>query len=443
MPVDPALPQGALRWLVPRPEGAARTCSRRWPVCVHISPGATPTGASSKNELQTAALAHLERAYEDLVWLDGLPAPRRDAALGGGDELDWYLGSPAAGIASSPEPLEEALGSPPTPSDFAVHLEPRPSRGFDRAAAFCVGGETQLSRAAHLCVGEASVASLSPAHAPHVRRAYATHLWWQRDEPELRDQLTLARLQDTPERGVLWRLRNDRSEGAALWFDHLDRLGTTLAGPRPGSSPTRSRPSTAALHLAATRTPAGALRWQAEPDVLDVLRSSLGSSRERVARHWDGFARSRFTVGRPALAAGWLPWAEAAARVEPRWHVRTSSLPRNLALPRPLTPTGSSYLLLELDRPLPSVALRGTCEAPVSYVWSVTRYDAQWRRSSTLLVPFQERRRIVEQRITELDGVAHLLVTVTNVGGVDLAHPFDPDHEPFEPHGCSVYLAAL
>jgi hypothetical protein len=31
----------------------------------------------------------------------------------------------------------------------------------------------------------------------------------------------------------------------------------------------------------------------------------------------------------------------------------------------------------------------------------------------------------------------------TNLGGVDLAHPFDPDFEPFEPHGFTVYLAEL
>jgi hypothetical protein len=432
VPVDPALPSGALRWEVPRPSGTARLCSHRLPVCAHVP--LTPTQIDVEpSTLAGAALEALELAYERLVRLEGLPAPGSDGRRGGGGELDWYVGL------DEPPPSSAPPESPLTAAgDVAVWLEPQASRGFDRAAAFCVGGATQLSRAAHLCVAEASDAARAPAHPPHVRRAYATHLWWRLGTPELRDELALARLQAAPERGVSWRMRDERSEGAALWFEHLARLGDDTAPPS-----LRSKAPTAALQLAATRTPAGALRWHGEPDVLDVLRSSLGDSRERVARHWDAFARSRFSVGRPDVDGGWLPWAGEASRVEPAWRLRSSTLPRNLALPRPLTPTGSSYVHLELDRPLPSIALRGTCEAPVSYVWSVTRYDAAWQRVSTLLVPFRERHPVVEQRITELDGVAHLLVTVTNLGGVDLAHPFDPDHEPFEPHACSVYFAAL
>ncbi len=433
VPTDPALPAGALRWEVPRPSGTTRLCSRRLPVCAHVPLTLTHLDAEPP-ALAGAALEALELAYERLIRLEGLPAPREDGGRGGGSELDWYVGLDQR----HPRPAPPEFLGAADEADVDVWLEPRASRGFDRAAAFCVGGAAQLSRSAHLCVAEASDAARAPAQSPHVRRAYAAHLWWRLGIPEPRDELALARLQAEPERGVLWRMRDERSEGAALWFEHLARLGDGAAPPS-----LRSKAPTAALQLAATRPPAGALRWHGAPDVLDVLRSSLGYSRERVARHWDAFARSRFGVGRGALDGGWLLWAGEASRVEPAWRLRSSTLPRNLALPRPLTPTGSSYLLLELDRPLPSIAMRGTCEAPVSYVWSVTRYDAAWGRLSTLLVPFRERHPVVEQRITELDGAAHLLVTVTNLGGVDLAHPFDPDHEPFEPHGCSVYFAAL
>jgi len=29
------------------------------------------------------------------------------------------------------------------------------------------------------------------------------------------------------------------------------------------------------------------------------------------------------------------------------------------------------------------------------------------------------------------------------MGGVDLAHPFDPDLDPFEPQSCTVYFASM
>src|SRR5690606_33787952 len=120
----------------------------------------------------------------------------------------------------------------------------------------------------------------APAQGPHLRRAYGTHLWWRSGRPHRADRQALQRLQDSPWAGVLGRALNDRSEGAALWFDYLE----SLEAKRPGAS---SRIATTALHLAATRTKPGALRWQGEPDVMDVLRSSLGS-REAVARFWDG-----------------------------------------------------------------------------------------------------------------------------------------------------------
>jgi hypothetical protein len=31
----------------------------------------------------------------------------------------------------------------------------------------------------------------------------------------------------------------------------------------------------------------------------------------------------------------------------------------------------------------------------------------------------------------------------TNLEGIDLAHPFDPDIAPFEPHSATVYLVRL
>jgi hypothetical protein len=57
--------------------------------------------------------------------------------------------------------------------------------------------------------------------------------------------------------------------------------------------------------------------------------------------------------------------------------------------------------------------------------------------------PFVERGTSIEQNLADLEGVQALMVVGTNLGGVDLAHPFDPDLSPFEPHGCTVYLTKL
>lgn len=408
-------------------------------MCVHLAPQrpGEPHALHEERRLRQGRLAVtvLERAYETLVLLRGYPPPARNGTWGG--ELVWYLERPPLdGSTTPPWGDEEAPAS-----ELVVSLEPLVSRGFDRAAAVCMGGAADLERSAHLCIAEASLAARAPAQGPHVRRAYATHLWWRNGRPGDADRNALRHLQKRPWAGVLGRALSERSEGAALWFDYLQTL-------EPKSRGTSAEIATTALHLAATRTRPGALRWHGSPDVTDVLRSSLGS-REAVARFWDGFARHRALLGAgpgepsPPDVSRWTKEVDPTIQTEAAWEITTSSLPRHLALPRPLEPTGSVFFVIEVDRPLAALALRASCEAPSSYVWSVARFDVHGRLLSTLLVPFQETRPIVEQRIVDLQQTRHLLVSGTNLGGIDLAHPFDPDHEPFEPHGCAVYFAAL
>jgi hypothetical protein len=127
------------------------------------------------------------------------------------------------------------------------------------------------------------------------------------------------------------------------------------------------------------------------------------------------------------------------------WVVRYSELPRRVLATRPIEPTGSVYLLLELD----DVALGATLgfqaewEAPVAFVWSLVQVDAQGREMSRLLVPFNERATSTEQRLQNFESAAYVLVIGTNMGGVDRDHPFDPDVFPYEPHLTTVYLARL
>ncbi len=374
-------------------------------------------------ELRTDSLRALELAYERLVYGARLPAPASDDGAGGGDELDWYL-------ATRTDTEAEALGegAPPEAGEPVVRIEPLPSRGFDRASAYCIGHGEDLERSATLCIGEASAAARAPGVAPAQQRAYASHLDWSLRMPTAEDEQALFRAQHAPEEGVLGRRLDERSEGNGLFFEYLDRLGKMRA---PAVT------STSALALSATRTRAGSLRWHAEPDIADVVRSTFAYERERVARFWDEFASARFLVARPD---SWLSWPGQSGSVRRAWTIKSSSLPRNLVLPRPLSPTGSAYVVVEMDHARSLLAFRATCEGPVSWVWSALRFDAQGRELVRLHVPFQERKPTTEQRIGQLDDTRLLVLVGTNLGGVDLAHPFDPDHAPAEQHGCIVYL---
>ncbi len=149
---DPWLPTGARVPSAPDRPGDVEPpgCSFRYPVCVHRGAGVSETAAAQ-------ALVALEGAYQRLVHVLGLPAPAWDAGRGGSDALDLYL---------SVEPAR-----------LEVEAEPIVTGRFDRAAAFCRVGPVPSSRDATLCVGEAIALALDPAETPHLRRAYATHLW--------------------------------------------------------------------------------------------------------------------------------------------------------------------------------------------------------------------------------------------------------------------------
>jgi hypothetical protein len=58
-------------------------------------------------------------------------------------------------------------------------------------------------------------------------------------------------------------------------------------------------------------------------------------------------------------------------------------------------------------------------------------------------IPYQERGRDAEGRISNLEGARAVLIVGTNLEGIDLAHPFDPDVAPFEPHAATVYLVRM
>jgi hypothetical protein len=58
-------------------------------------------------------------------------------------------------------------------------------------------------------------------------------------------------------------------------------------------------------------------------------------------------------------------------------------------------------------------------------------------------LPYVQNATSAERTIVGYQDAAAFLIVGTSIGGVDLAHPIDPDHEPLEPHGFTVYLAEI
>jgi hypothetical protein len=415
---DPDLPSGTELRTAVRPETSesARACSTRFPLCVHPHPGVS-------NAAILATLDAAELAYERLVVVLGLPAPLRDQA-GGSDALDLYL----APRDPSADPLR-------------VFGEPLELGTFDRAAAFCELAESDgilLERATTLCVAEAIALRLDAAETPHVRRAFATSLWWSVGSPTTLDYEAIAEVQSHPERSILRRERDASSEGAALLFEYLEQ---TRAESEPGTLPA------ALLSASAQKTPSGAFRFDNEPDYVDVLRHTLGDQRSRLVALFRDFSVARTFVGArdDGLHLPSLGWSGRFGVAPFDWIIPLSSLPRRVLLSKPVEPSGAALIWLDLDQAPDGLTLgfQADWEAPVAFAWAFVRIAEDGSELSRVDVPFQQRATSVEARLTELQGARAVAIIGTFLDEVSLEHPFDPDVEPFEPHSATVYLVRL
>lgn len=368
-------------------------------------------------------LDSLERAYIRLVDVLELPAPRPDDGRGGTDALDLYL----------------------TDEDRALHVQadgPLPVF-WDQSAAFCSVGalhaEDERERLSSLCVAEAIALGLDAAESPALRRAYATYLWWLMGSPTARDWAAIDDRQTQPERAIN---ASDSgalaAEGAALFFEYLD---ARASGAPAGAF------ATSLLAAGIAKTAPSARAWDNEPDAFDVLRHTLDERPLRMASLASDFATSRAFLGSrdDGTYWPWLMWAGDFGRIRYDWRLDFSTLPRRVAAQRPIDPTGSVYVWVDLQGAPAGTTLgvQGQWEAPVAFVWELVRVSKEGAQLSRVDVPFQTRATSFEQTVTQLDGAAALLIVGTNMGGVDLEHPFDPDLSPYEPSGCTIYVARL
>jgi hypothetical protein len=396
--LDPVLPRGALR--AQEQEDLLlknHVCSLKRPVCVSSLSG----GAGARE-----AVALLERAFEE-------------ARFGLGLALEEF---------SSERPL--VWSEPLYGSDLTAQVTRLSSRGFDRGRARCAGGAPTLETARR-CVFEAVSAEDAPATAPWLRSGFGASVARALGEAAESSEGQMRSLAH-PEVGALTNTRavDDAHNRPAFsvpthrssrFFDYLGA---------------RSRKSSAEAGMylfafAPTRTPLGSARWEAEPDLLDVLRVTLGGDRVEMARFMDDFAVQSF-----------LGAQTQGQSVAVDWEIPGETLPRGIAITGPMEPTGSVYVKVLLPPPLRSkvIGFRMNCEAPVSYVWSVVRLDEEGQELSRMPITFRERSGEASGRVLPKAKMTALLLVGTNLGGVDLAHPFDPDHGPHEAHGCTVAI---
>jgi len=413
--IDPLLPTGApFAARLERPHSIGAACSAKRPVCVQRSGGAPPA-------LALRALSALELAYERVVDVLRLPAPLSDDGHGGSDALDWYLGSDGQELSTE----RDAVGP----------------GGFDRAAAFCVAGASDdallLERSATRCLGETIAKRLDPGEVPAIQRALASELWWLTGAVGSLDVQEVDDTQAHPERALASR-SNDSSAAATLLFDFLESARSSQA---PGSL------VASLLAAAASRTKAGAWSWNNEPDVFDVLRHSADEDTAKTAALLSEYAVSRAFLGArdDGTHPPFLEWAGEFARPRYDWTIKFSSLPRRVRASRPIEPTGIELIWVDMDEVPIGVSLgfESEWEAPVSFKWRLISVDDQGREMARVDVPFQERGRSSEGRVVNLTGVRAVLAIGINMGGVDLAHPFDPDQDPFEAQSCTAYFARM
>ncbi len=416
-PVDPSLPTGPMRpERLERPGMAAdRACSFDVPVCLH-------RGRDVSEGTATRALEAVELAYRRLVLAMGLTPPARDGGAGGTDALDVYL--------------EANIDAPA----LRVGHAPVPHVGFDSGAAFCVLGPQapdELARSLTMCVAEAITWRLDASETPHARRAYAAHIWHLVGTPTNSDYQAIDDFQANPQRAVAASALGNAA-GAAVLFDWMDRSASATT---PGAL------GAAMFSLSAGSTPPDAPSWRNEPDLFDIVRHSHNENYGKVADTLGRFAAARAMFGSRDDGQG-LPevgWSGSFGRVRFDWSIPFSTLPRRVASYRPIEPTGSIYIHVNLDK-VPEKAelgFRAEWEPPVSFKWTMLRLDSSGQLIGNVDVKFEERARIAERTVVDLKAGGALIIVGLNMGGVALAHPFDPDVAPFEPHACTVYLAKL
>lgn len=455
---DPPAPQGPPLFTVsgedtdnpPRPdrlETPRMVCSTDRPVCVH---GA----AALAGESLAAPLASLERAFDRLVRVLGLPSPLADGPRGGGPQFDLYIAPSVRARVDTASPGHPGSAAPPRARPNArvlVGRDPLLPLPLDRASAFGLLPRLpppgcELDHEVATALAAAIELGIDAGEQPAIRGAIAEHLADIVAPCEERRLAELDAAQRAPERALTSPLGAQSSDvppplaaGPPLFFEYLDAAWNAAA---PGALPI------ALAALSSQKSPPDAIRFHNEPDLWDALRANLAARVPplSVGDFLLDFAIARAFMGsrndgEHLLGDG---WSGSFGRVRFEWAISFQSLPRRLAPRAPIDPTGSSYVWIDLRGAPPGarLALRAEWEPPTAFRWAVVRVGADGREASRVLVTPEQRASSAERNVDGLDGLSGLIVVGVNVGDLGLMHPFDPDETRYEPHGYVLTLAA-
>jgi len=418
LPVGPPYPSAIAR---PRDDAdRPPACSFRHPVCVHAARDIAPS-------IVLGTLTDVERVASLLTAGVGLPWPLRD---GGAAAFDVYLVHASAPLLAG--------GWETTARD-----DPMPGP-FDRASAFA------LLRAD---------APAGPIRRNLVARALASAIGWRVDageDPVIRESNAayLAELvepcgaitadlvddfQAHPERALSSRGEAGPATPMAFpWY-----LDVTLGSGSPGILPV------ALAALGGQKTPPGTLYWYNEPDLFDVLRGVLKARTPSLALSdlLIDFAVARLFMG---SRDDGVHFPESAlvgtfGRVRFDWSIEYASLPRRLSPERPIDPTGSTYVWIDVRGAPPGahLAFRMEWEAPVLFRWALVRVGLDGSEVSRVLITPQQKSTTADRNLDELGGLAGVALVGVNTGDLRIDDPFDPDVAPYEPHGYVVTVAAV
>ncbi|MEM1031248.1 MAG: hypothetical protein AAGN82_12935 [Myxococcota bacterium] len=368
-------------------------------VCVHARDAVAATRAET-------TLVAAERAL-GLVAASGLPAPPPDAGRGGSYALDLYL-------ESGPRAEARAVLDP-----VAGVLSP-----FDRGPAFVRvalpwhAPECAVSTTATEAVVAATWIGLDAAPSPATVRAHAGYVAqaWAPCRPLLAAAVDAA--QRRPERALL-------SHEAPLlgWFIE-DRFGVGPVGTVSSSLwAVGAQPSRPGSH------------HHDEPDLFDVLREVMPTRHKTLGEMLLDLAVARAFMGSRSDGQHLedTRWLGDLGRIRFDWRLDYASLPRRVAPPHPLAPTGASYVWIDLQDQVPAghgLTLQATWETSHVFEWAIVRLDAAGRSLGAHRAGGVFGAHEAFTTLETLDGASYLLVVAVHVGNDDRQRPYDPDAGP-------------
>jgi len=333
-----------------------------------------------------------------------LPSPLPDGGRGGSFALDVYL------TTGTPRRAEAILDGPwPTPFDrgpaFATVLLPPDHR--DCAVDLAVTEATLA--AAWVGLDAAPSHAMFRAHTGYVAQVWRPCRAWLAAEVDRAQRSPEVALVDLPAPLLGWFLEDAYGVGMT------GTLSTSLwaVGVQPG--------------------PVGPFHVD-EPDLFDVLREVMPHRHKTLGETLLQLSIARAFMGSRSDGQHMVDtaWLGDLGRVRFDWRVDYASLPRRLAPPRPLAPTGASYLWLDLSDLPPRHGLTFHARWEESHVfnWGLIRMDAEGKSIGAHFAGgvFGD-----DEAVTSLDdlsGAAALLIVGVHVGNDNRSLPYDPDAGP-------------